>query len=138
MKTLEYHLCIRAYDLGYLGLISPKSPCASDTLKLGNSPFRAYSKTFGNRYFQQTFYKISFNILPGIVRLITYGKKSSFLKKWHETIYYIFQSWLFHFLLHCNAKKNLVTDEPDKKLKPRNHCVISCFELNVTRGLVIK
>ena len=94
-------------------------------LKLGNlfppspPPPRAYSKNFGNSW---TFSKICFNILHynAIVRLITYGKQSSSLKKWHKTIHYIFQSWLWHFLLHSNAKKNLVTNERDKKIKPRN------------------
>ena len=140
LNTLEYHLCIHAYHLGYLGLVSTKSPCTSDTLKLGNLPLRAYSMTFGDRCFQHTFSKISFNILQynGIVRLITYRKQSSSLKKWHETIYFIFQSWLLHFLLHSNAKKNLITDEQDKKLKPRNHCFISCFDLNISEGLVTK
>ena len=45
VKTLEYYLgYIPAYDLGHLGLVSTKCPCGSDTLKLGNLPFRAYSK----------------------------------------------------------------------------------------------
>ena len=137
LKTLKYYLCIHAYDLDYLDLVSKKCPCASDTLKLGNLSLRAYSKTFGNR---RTFSKFFFSILQynGIVGLSAYGKQNSSLKKWHETIYYIFQSWLLHFLLHSNAKKNLLRDEQSKKLKSRNHCVISCFYPNITSGLVTK
>ena len=114
MKTLEYHLCIRAYDLGYLGLISPKSPCASDTLKLGNSPFRAYSKTFGNRYFQQTFSKISFNILLGIVRLLPMANRvhlwrndmSQFTFSSHGYCTFYYTAMLKRIWLQTNQIKN--------------------------------
>ena len=98
-------LCI--YPCQWFGLFGSsiqKCPCGSNTVKLRNSPLREYSKNVGNSW---TFSKIWFDILHynGIVRLIIYGKQSSSLKKWLETIHYIFQSWLLLFLLHSNAKR---------------------------------
>ena len=74
---------------------------------------------------------------------------------------------ILHFLLHCSSKKNLVTNERDKKIKARkskwklilnwilfptsntghcwgdsltniDRCVISCFDPKVTGDLVTK
>ena len=105
--------------MGYLGAVSTKCPYGSDTVKLGNSSFRAYPKNFGNSC---TFSKICFNILHynGIVRLITWEAEFIFEEMTSDNTLHFSFMIIVALLLLCNSKKNLVIDEQDKKIKPKN------------------